>query len=110
MHNSTPIIFADKMPTMTWKGFGPLGPHVTTVEEAILGLAKVATSTEVQCHFKQNVISDIWNGAIKCKFIQPVRKVAVFMRGITLFISIDDVNPIYRTRLLRYGRVTVPLE
>ena len=97
------------MEKITWEGFSRLGPHFGAVNEVILGLTKVATSIHVQCHFKRTSSDYVVNDEVHCVYVNVIKQVLIPMRGVLLYVSIDDVQPRYRSTLLRYGRVTITL-
>ena len=101
---------ADKMPNLTWEGYGRLGPSADVIEEARLGLSKMAQYPDVKCHLKQNYSPEYRNDFIMCTYLHGVRKVVICMRGVVLFLAIADVNDIYRSRLMQYGHLSIHLE
>ena len=95
-------------PKITWEGFGRLGPPREAYEIVNLGLSKMAIRIFVRCHVRNNYADEYEYGFITCMYLETVKKVVMCIRGVTIFMGMKYVKPLYRSMLLRYGRISIP--
>ena len=98
------------MANIIWEGnFNNLALWTDAVDDVFMVITKMANSSDAACLIKQNMDSEFIGGYFICHYVSSVRKVVVSLRKIVVLISIDDVKAGYRTRLLRNGRITIPV-
>ena len=95
------------MTQIIWQGnFCDLGMWSGAVDDVYFALTKVARSVDVKCHVRHAFDAEgVDSGQVLCHFVTPVRKVALSIGKVVLFMCINDVRPEYRRCLLKQGRI-----